>query len=62
MGFVVLRFDFSGLGDSAVRHDHLGFDKSAVVEAQEAMDYLYATKGIEQLPVSGRLLGGPSFV
>jgi len=57
MGFVVLRFDFSGIGDSAVRHDHLGFDKSAVVEAQEAMDYLYATKGIEHFLFLGGCSG-----
>jgi hypothetical protein len=48
MGFVVLRFDFSGIGDSAARHDHLSFDKSAVAEAQEAMEFLNATRGIEQ--------------
>src|SRR3989442_13379966 len=39
MGFVVLRFDFSGIGDSAVRHDNLPFDKSAVRETQDAMHF-----------------------
>jgi pimeloyl-ACP methyl ester carboxylesterase len=56
MGPVVLRFDFSGIGDSLVRHDNLRFFKSAVRETQEAMDLLKATRGIEQFV----LLGGCS--
>jgi hypothetical protein len=57
MGFVVLRFDFSGIGDSAVRHDHLGFDRSSVAEAQEAMEFLHATKGIERFLFLGGCSG-----
>jgi hypothetical protein len=57
MGFVVLRFDFSGIGDSAVRHDHLGFDRSSVAEAQEAMEFLHATKGIEHFLFLGGCSG-----
>jgi pimeloyl-ACP methyl ester carboxylesterase len=56
IGFVVLRFDFSGIGDSGVRRDHLPFEKSAVQEAQNAMDWLTATRGIKQF----LLLGGCS--
>jgi len=56
IGFAVLRFDFSGIGDSSVRRDHLQFDKSAVLEAQEAMDWLSAARGINQFI----LLGGCS--
>src|SRR5438045_1954876 len=37
MGFVILRFDLSGIGDSAVRHDNLRFEKSAGRETHEAM-------------------------
>jgi dienelactone hydrolase len=55
-GFVVLRFDFSGIGDSAVRQDNLQFEKSAISEAQAAMDYLEAAKGIQRFI----LLGGCS--
>lgn len=55
-GFTVLRFDFSGIGDSAVRHDNLQFEKSAINEAQSAMDYLEATRGIQHCI----LLGGCS--
>ncbi len=56
MGFVVLRFDFAGIGDSAVRQDCLCFEKSAIAEAQEALQFLKAKKGIEHFI----LLGGCS--
>jgi len=56
MGFVVLRFDFSGIGDSAVRYDNLPFDKSAVKETQDAMRFLEAARGVSRFI----LLGGCS--
>lgn len=55
-GFVVLRFDFSGIGDSGVRHDRLPFEKSAVDETREAIDFLRRARGIEHVS----LLGGCS--
>jgi len=56
MGFVVLRFDFSGIGDSPVRHDNLPFERSAARETQEAMHFLQATRRVERFI----LLGGCS--
>lgn len=56
MGFVVLRFDFSGIGDSPARYDHLPFDKSAVRETQDAIHFLHITRGIDRFI----LLGGCS--
>lgn len=56
IGFEVLRFDFSGIGDSGVRRDHLPFEKSAVQEAQDAMDWLSAARGTRHFI----LLGGCS--
>jgi pimeloyl-ACP methyl ester carboxylesterase len=53
MGFVVLRFDFSGIGDSPVRDDTLPFRQSAISETQEAMDYLGATRGSERFVLTG---------
>lgn len=53
MGFVVLRFDFSGIGDSPVRNDHLPFDKSAVSEAGAAMNHLETVKGIDRFILAG---------
>src|SRR5713101_5522058 len=55
-GFVVLRFDFSGIGDSAVRHDNLQFEKSAIREAQDAMKFLKRSRDVEHFI----LLGGCS--
>lgn len=53
LGFMSLRFDFSGIGDSGVRVDNVPFEKSAILEAQEAMDYLETTKGIRQFILMG---------
>ena len=41
-GFVSIRFDFSGLGDSRPRRDAAPFAESAVAEARQAMDVLAA--------------------
>ena len=57
LGFVVLRFDFSGTGDSRVREDHLPFEQSAVNEVQEAMTYLTKVTGIEQFLLIGHCSG-----
>lgn len=48
MGFVVFRFDFSGIGDSKVREDNLPFEQSAVAETQEAMDWLCAARNVDR--------------
>jgi hypothetical protein len=48
MGFVVFRFDFSGIGDSSVREDNLPLEKSAILETREAMDWLSQNRGIDQ--------------
>ena len=52
-GFTAFRFDFSGVGDSKVRTDTLMFDKSAESETQEAMDFLYAERGIRRFILTG---------
>ena len=53
MGFVVLRFDFSGIGDSKIRSDHQPFVKSAVSETQEAADCLREEKGSQRFVLIG---------
>ncbi len=53
MGFVVLRLDFSGIGDSGTRRDTLPFAKYAVDEAQEAMDWLAAHRGTSRFILAG---------
>jgi hypothetical protein len=56
-GFMSLRFDYSGVGDSDSRRDTLPFEQSAVVETQEAMDYLTRTKGIQRFVLMGLCSG-----
>jgi pimeloyl-ACP methyl ester carboxylesterase len=53
LGILVFRFDFSGIGDSDIRNDHLPFDKSTILETQEAMDHLSAVKGIKHFVLMG---------
>lgn len=52
-GFFVLRFDFSGIGDSRARDDSLPFEKSSISETQEAMSYLGSVRGIEKFILIG---------
>lgn len=52
-GHLVLRFDFSGVGESEARHDGMRFEESGVLEAQQAMDLLAATRGAERFVVAG---------
>ena len=57
LGFVVLRFDFSGIGDSKVRPDNLPFERSAVSEAQDAMNHLGSARGIDRFVLLGLCSG-----
>ena len=47
-GFVVLRFDFSGIGDSGAPRDDQSLDEIAVVETREAMDWLHDTRNVHR--------------
>ena len=57
LGFVVLRFDVSGVGDSPNRRDNLPFARSAPQESQEAMDYLARTRGLRSFVLGGLCTG-----
>jgi pimeloyl-ACP methyl ester carboxylesterase len=57
IGFVVLRFDLSGIGDSKVRPDNLPFEKSNVDDIRQTMDYLQKTRGINQFLLVGHCAG-----
>lgn len=52
-GFVAIRFDFSGIGDSPVRADHLPYAESAILEVQEVMDSIFELTGIQRFCVMG---------
>lgn len=56
-GFTVLRFDFSGLGDSRPRADHLPYAQSAPLEAREAMDWLAQHHGAQRFLLIGHCAG-----
>lgn len=57
LGFVVLRFDFSGIGDSSIRKDNLPYHKSVILETQEAMDFVHSAKGIQRFILLGICTG-----
>jgi pimeloyl-ACP methyl ester carboxylesterase len=52
-GFLVFRFDFSGIGDSRASEAESFSDKRAIGETREALDYLNATQGIERFILIG---------
>ena len=53
MGFVGMRFDFSGIGDSPARQNNVPFQKSAIGETQEAMNHLGLTRGFDRFILMG---------
>ena len=58
LGFTVLRFDFSGIGDSeSIDEDFASFEEEALSDIQEAMDYLNATRGHERFCLLGLCSG-----
>ena len=57
LGFINLRFDYSGIGDSSVRKDNLPYHKSVILETQEAMDLVHSAKGIQHFILLGICTG-----
>lgn len=56
-GFVTLRFDFSGIGESLPRADHMAFSQSSLLESQAAMDFLAETTGVRRFVMAGLCSG-----
>jgi pimeloyl-ACP methyl ester carboxylesterase len=56
-GYRVLRFDFSGVGDSDVRRDASPFVERAVKEAREAMDWVEREHSVERFVLMGLCSG-----
>jgi hypothetical protein len=52
-GFVAMRFDFSGIGDSPAREDGMPFAAGVLQEAREAMDLLARTRGVARFALFG---------
>ena len=53
LGFPVLRFDLSGLGDSPARKDHVPAPQSRVGETQEAMSQVSMSTGVQDFVLTG---------
>jgi pimeloyl-ACP methyl ester carboxylesterase len=53
IGFLVLRFDFSGIGDSDVSGESIPFEEKTLAETQQAMDYLATTRNKEKFMLVG---------
>lgn len=56
LGHVSVRFDFSGIGDSEARRDGLPFERSSVLEVQDAMAAL-AARGVRDYTLVGLCSG-----
>ena len=52
-GFLVLRFDLSGIGDSRSSDEDISFDERTTAELEEAMRYLGAEFQIESFVLTG---------
>lgn len=57
VGFLGLRFDFSGIGDSEPRRDALSFQESAPIETREALDHLGEMRGAKRFVLAGLCSG-----
>ena len=56
-GFLSVRFDLSGLGDSGSRRDSLPFDQASVLEAREVMSAIERDYGISRFVTVGLCSG-----
>ncbi len=56
-GFVALRFDLSGIGDSRARTDNLSIENRILADVTEAMDFLRQTRGIDRFLLMGHCAG-----
>jgi pimeloyl-ACP methyl ester carboxylesterase len=57
LGWMAVRFDHSGIGDSPVRPDGRSFEESATLEARAVMDALESTYGIRRFALVGLCSG-----
>ena len=57
LGFIVLRFDLSGLGDSDYRRDDLPEEESVRRDVRQAMDFLNQEKDVKGFVLMGICAG-----
>lgn len=53
LGFTVIRFDLSGLGDSLARIDNMPYQESTIIDVQKVMDQITEMTGIEKFCLLG---------
>jgi len=56
-GWLSVRLDHSGIGDSPVRRDGLSFEQSAIAEVREVMDALEQSRGLRRFLLIGLCSG-----
>lgn len=56
-GFLVMRFDQAGIGDSEPRRDALPFEEGAIRDVKEGMDHLQRTHGARRFVLMGLCSG-----
>jgi pimeloyl-ACP methyl ester carboxylesterase len=56
-GYMVIRFDFSGIGDSDKPNDGLSPLESSLSDVREVLDWLQSTKNINRVVLIGLCLG-----
>lgn len=56
-GYLTLRMDLSGIGDSLPRPDHMSIEKSAIDDTIQAMDYLEETYQCQRFVLMGHCAG-----
>src|SRR5260370_12872393 len=56
-GYLTMRFDLSGIGDSEPRRDTLSFDERAILDVRQAMDHLQRTRGVRRFVLMGLCSG-----
>lgn len=61
-GFPVLRFDFSGIGDSEVRKEQLPYEESTIRDAQDAMDLMSTNHGVSRFLLVGICSGADNAI
>lgn len=57
LGYPVLRFDLSGVGDSVTRPDSMPVEEFTIDDVQQAMEYLTETLGSRQFVLGGHCAG-----
>ncbi len=57
LGFTVLRFDLSGIGDSASQIDSIDYEETVINDVRDAMDFVSAKKANNRFVLMGICTG-----